>query len=600
MQGFAPLGGAPLGAPGPSAAGSSGGGGGGGGTSGHRYWRVVWDTTDRGSAGCAKLEFHTSIGGADISGTGTAMCSSSYAGDQGQPAFDNDITSNWSSDFGQLNGWLGMDFGAGNSPAVVEIALTPRQDGSFTDSDSPKPGGLEYSDDNATWTRLFSFSRPTYAKSTVYTFNVNSAGQVIADALTVTDAADATIYSLNAVLSDGFSVASALSPQWKARIRLAELLTAGDVTYQGAQQYNYVTAEASDTARIGMVGDAARGRLGVVVETLQVADALTGLYGVILTEQLQLGNVLGSRTIYHPFLAEAIRLADNVRNGLPVALTDGVGLTSLLDAKTAIRLVEALRVADSLGGGAAYQVRLAERLRLADNLKRFFGAELTDTVGVANLLTALRMTSNVLVDGIQVADTLAPRLLIAVSAAERVTIDAELAVRALFNPTLVDGIEITGGYLEPNGAFTAWSMNTRTGAVTEYGDFAFNSFAALGYRYLGASPDGLYELVGETDDGDDIIADIAGGYMQFGGTQLSRLKEAYLATIGEGRFVLKIVTADGGTYSYGVDARSGRNTKVHMGKGMRARYFAWELTSTGQNFDLDTLEFVPLVVQRRV
>jgi hypothetical protein len=49
-----------------------------------------------------------------------------------------------------------------------------------------------------------------------------------------------------------------------------------------------------------------------------------------------------------------------------------------------------------------------------------------------------------------------------------------------------------------------------------------------------------------------------------------------------------------------VSTRSMRSTKVHMGKGQRARYFSFELISTGGDFDLDTLEFVPIVVQRRV
>ena len=43
-----------------------------------------------------------------------------------------------------------------------------------------------------------------------------------------------------------------------------------------------------------------------------------------------------------------------------------------------------------------------------------------------------------------------------------------------------------------------------------------------------------------------------------------------------------------------------KTTKVNMGKGLRARYFAYELISTGQDFDLDSVEFVPLVAQRRV
>jgi transketolase len=42
------------------------------------------------------------------------------------------------------------------------------------------------------------------------------------------------------------------------------------------------------------------------------------------------------------------------------------------------------------------------------------------------------------------------------------------------------------------------------------------------------------------------------------------------------------------------------NTKFEIGKGIRARYFSFELTSTGQEFDLDSIEFLPIVNQRRV
>jgi hypothetical protein len=39
---------------------------------------------------------------------------------------------------------------------------------------------------------------------------------------------------------------------------------------------------------------------------------------------------------------------------------------------------------------------------------------------------------------------------------------------------------------------------------------------------------------------------------------------------------------------------------VQVGKGLRARYFALELVTTGQDFDLDTIEVVPLLNARRV
>jgi hypothetical protein len=69
---------------------------------------------------------------------------------------------------------------------------------------------------------------------------------------------------------------------------------------------------------------------------------------------------------------------------------------------------------------------------------------------------------------------------------------------------------------------------------------------------------------------------------------------------GAGDYVLRVLTRDGKTYNYRVTAADGRSVKINMGKGLRSRYFAFELVSTGQDFDLDTLEFIPLVADRRV
>jgi hypothetical protein len=136
--------------------------------------------------------------------------------------------------------------------------------------------------------------------------------------------------------------------------------------------------------------------------------------------------------------------------------------------------------------------------------------------------------------------------------------------------------------------------------VTEYSNYQFNSFAAMGSKYLGANENGLYELNGDDDDGEDIIAQIKSGFAQWAGARFTLFKGIYLGVRGEGDFVLRLTTGDGSTYNYGVSTRNMRSTKVHLGKGLRARYFAFELISTGQDFDLESIEFVPLIADRRV
>ena len=72
------------------------------------------------------------------------------------------------------------------------------------------------------------------------------------------------------------------------------------------------------------------------------------------------------------------------------------------------------------------------------------------------------------------------------------------------------------------------------------------------------------------------------------------------AGLQTGDIILKLDTGDGKTYTYQTVIQDMQSTKVRFGKGLRARYFSFELISTGPDFDLDTVEFLPLVAQRRV
>jgi hypothetical protein len=173
-------------------------------------------------------------------------------------------------------------------------------------------------------------------------------------------------------------------------------------------------------------------------------------------------------------------------------------------------------------------------------------------------------------------------------------------LQAIFSPEINEGLEITALYLAPGSEITTWAVNTRTAAVSEYTNFEFNSFAQMGNKYLAASSTGLYELVGDDDAGTDIIARIKSGLMQWGSSRFTLFKAAYLGVRGPGDFVLRMETGDGTTYDYSVTTTDMRTTKVRLGKGLRTRYFAFELISDGQDFDLDSIEFVPLVAERRV
>lgn len=124
----------------------------------HRYWRINilkgWDTT---YIGYAEVEFRDTVGGADLTGSGTPMGTewTSVPSEYPQYAYDNVTTTRWQfhrsvsqTSGSQATGWIGYDFGAGNEKDIIEVNVRNLHD---TGGRNLRFALVEYSDDGTTW-----------------------------------------------------------------------------------------------------------------------------------------------------------------------------------------------------------------------------------------------------------------------------------------------------------------------------------------------------------------------------------------------------------------------------------------------------------------
>lgn len=360
------------------------------------------------------------------------------------------------------------------------------------------------------------------------------------------------------------------------------------------------TALASDTFRAQELVDAARAFPVVASDNLGLSGTFGVTVAVLVREGLGLEAALVPVTIRALEIADGLGFSGALTVAHPAVIAEGLGLAEQWSVGEAVLVAEQLGLAAVLGSVGTFGVELRETLGISAELARFLGADVTEGIGIEAVGSVVARLAGSITEGLGVEAAVSPRLLIHVTVEESLGLDPEAVLGAIFSPEIVEGVGFSIGHLAPDGSFTTWVMNARSGAVTEYDNYVFNSFARIGNKYVGASSSGLYELLGDDDEGTAIIPVLKSGFMQFGSTQLSRLKAAYVATRSAGDFVLRIETGDGATYDYACSTRDMRSTKVHMGKGQRARYFAFELIGAGEDFDLDTLEFVPIVLQRRV
>lgn len=153
-------------------------------------------------------------------------------------------------------------------------------------------------------------------------------------------------------------------------------------------------------------------------------------------------------------------------------------------------------------------------------------------------------------------------------------------------------------------AFKGWMMNTRTGALTEYTNFSFNSFAQFNGETLAAGAGGLFALTGADDAGTDIDARVRLASMDLDMAELKRIEEALLSYRSDGRMILRVVVEDGLTYEYVVEptGRTGiYQARVKPGKGLKLNYITLELANfEGAAFDFDALRIKPVALSRQV
>jgi hypothetical protein len=179
------------------------------------------------------------------------------------------------------------------------------------------------------------------------------------------------------------------------------------------------------------------------------------------------------------------------------------------------------------------------------------------------------------------------------------SLDDNHALSAVFNGSLLEQVELTALHVQPNGSVVTWAVNTQTGATSEYSNYDFNSFAKVGNAYLGASSSGLYALHGDDDAGNDIVSLIRTGVIQAGARPFCP-EAAYIGMRGDGQLVLRVIDEAGKSHTYTATASTMRTAKVKFGRGLRSRYFSFELETAGQDFDLDGIEFIPVQATRRV
>lgn len=309
-------------------------------------------------------------------------------------------------------------------------------------------------------------------------------------------------------------------------------------------------------------------------------------------------------TIYGLTASEAVTLTTALNAGSIANLTETCTLTDATVWIASVLVADRLRLVDAAAAMTTYGVTLGEIVKFNSLLERFLGGYFLDTMTVTGTPIVTYQATAHPQDAMIIGSVLGNTMLLSVSMSDDFDMtDSQVWQMIYAGDPLLDGVILQAAYVDPGGDVTTWVVNTRTNAITEYQNWQFATFAQIGNKYVGGNAVGLFELDDATDAGANIPTYIRGGLMALGGSRFTMLSEVYIgmrAKDDSKDVFFKLITGDGKEYTYQARPRDMHTTKVKFGKGLRSRYFAWELSTTSVDFDLDSIEFVPVISKRRI
>lgn len=406
------------------------------------------------------------------------------------------------------------------------------------------------------------------------------------------------------VLEDEFSVGDVLEQKYINNL-LSFVYFTENLTFGGSKFFE--TLEDSSVFSLAMVeGIGFVLEDGVVLEdnigdTLRLLGVLADLLSFEMTSQEQ--------AVFREGLISGIVLALISKEGVGTEISSQVLLLDDADVlkRMIASMLDILRFEHAAASWSKFFETFTDTTTFADVFAQGYGATITDSVSLADVLANIVKFFEALLDNIVLSDTLSNKLVLWGILEDSVHLAESVETRAVFREYIDDVLFLSGTITLDGIDYVAWVLNPALGKFTQYTNYPFNSFVQIGQHAYGVSDDGVYILEGEDDAGVDIAARIRSGLIDFGSATLKNVRHVYIGMSSSGDVVLRTITTREGTRRmdyYLLRPRGSSNvfeTRKELSNSIQARYWEFEVENVdGASLEIDEIEWRVVVLRRRI
>lgn len=365
--------------------------------------------------------------------------------------------------------------------------------------------------------------------------------------------------------------------------------------------FNHVVTE---TATLPHSVEQAHRITRLVLESLTANGIMTDLHANTIKERVQLLTASTGNGIFQRVGVDTVSLQDTVLIAWLALLSESVTVTDSASRRfeIALEMVERLILTATVGSRLQALMAIAISLELLDTVQGGKGAEVSESLTLTPEALQRIYAHALLLETAIMTATPAMTMKISVPLTDVARFTTTPIATGLFRDLLTEGVAFELLFNTGDETYKGWVMNTRNFGVTEYQNYPFNSFVKIGPLYLGANSQGLYRLTGDTDAGAAIEAAVTLGITDLASDKLKRLDSIYLGFRANGNIVLKVLTESNAEYWYEAQVSTEKFHQHRIKQSRAVEAVTWQLSLVnvaGADFELRTIEFVPVILSRR-
>ena len=324
-----------------------------------------------------------------------------------------------------------------------------------------------------------------------------------------------------------------------------------------------------------------------LLDTIAVSDSILGprVTTDTLTDSLALSDSVLVAYLYQ--ILDTISMSDS-----------DVGIIARIDI-----IQDKLVILDTSSSLSSFLSTISDIIDLLDSITHGIDKTILDTIAVTEVLVNLTNIVNTILSTILMSDTDTMSSSVLLLTSDTISMSDSDDTTAVLNSLLEEDLVIIIGDLDGGEKYISYLLSPETFSVSTYSNYNFYNSTRFKDDYLFINKTGLYKYGGDTDVLENIEAKIKTAAMSFGTSNLKQLPNFYMGLSNSNKLVLKVSVDGKATVFYKLNKQTEnlQTQKIAIGKGLIGRYFQFEvITQENTQFELDALEFYPLVLKRKL